>query len=344
MFIGLQKAGAEVTVMTFGDSAYVRNFQEAGIRVIDFHPSKKISFSQVKKIRKELKQGGYDILHLFNSKAIINGLLAASGLPVKVVLYRGFTGHVKWYDPTAYFKFLSPGVDSIICVSDSVARDLENEFVFGGKQKLTVIRKGHKPEWYRDIVPLDLRKELKLEEGAYFVTCVANARPMKGIPYLIEAFDQLPKEAPIHLLLIGNGMDAPDFQSMIQSNANREKIHVMGFQENPLSLVAGSDVFVLPSTKGEGLSKVVIEAMSLGVTPIVTAILANKALVFDQENGLKVPPADPKALSEAIYLLYRHQESSQKLAAAAKKHIETNLHLDTSVQQTLALYKSLLGE
>lgn len=94
LFIGLQQAGLEITVMTFDQAAYIQRFEAAGIRVIGFHPERKLDFVAIRIIRQELRTGGHHILHLFNSRAILNGIQAASGLPVKVVLYRGYTGHI----------------------------------------------------------------------------------------------------------------------------------------------------------------------------------------------------------------------------------------------------------
>jgi hypothetical protein len=89
----------DITIMTFGDAPYVKRFKEAGIRVIDFHPIKKFSWKYIRTIRNELKEGDYDVLQLFNNKALINGQLSAIGLPVKVVAYRGYTGNIHWAGP-----------------------------------------------------------------------------------------------------------------------------------------------------------------------------------------------------------------------------------------------------
>ena len=130
LFIGLQHKGLEVTIMTYGDAEYTHKFKAAGIKVIDFHPEQKLNRKEIAFIRKELKRGAYDILHLFNSKAIINGLQAAKKLPVKVVLYRGYTGNIHWYDPTAYFKYLHPRVDAIFCIAKSIEDYIRRQSIF----------------------------------------------------------------------------------------------------------------------------------------------------------------------------------------------------------------------
>ncbi len=111
IFVGLAQLGFEVSVMTYKASGHTAAFEAVGIQVIDFHPEKKFDPSEIARLRQFMVQAEIDVVHLFNSVAIINGLQAAKDLAVKVVLYRGYTGNIHWYDPSAYFKFLHPRVD-----------------------------------------------------------------------------------------------------------------------------------------------------------------------------------------------------------------------------------------
>ena len=113
LFIGLHRAGADVQVMTYGNTPFAQQFRDAGMRVIDYHPDDKFSSEAVAKIRQEIVEQDRQIVHLFNNKAIINGIRATWDLPVKVVTYRGYTGNIHWWDPTNYLTHLNPRVDAI---------------------------------------------------------------------------------------------------------------------------------------------------------------------------------------------------------------------------------------
>jgi len=89
IFIGLAKLGVEIDIMTYGDAKYFEIFKEAGINVIDFHPEKKMDKDEIAFIRKHLIEGKHDVIQLYNNPAAVNGIQAAKGLPVKVILYRG---------------------------------------------------------------------------------------------------------------------------------------------------------------------------------------------------------------------------------------------------------------
>ncbi|NCP46173.1 MAG: glycosyltransferase family 1 protein, partial [Flavobacteriales bacterium] len=142
IFLGLKQKGVEITIITEKDSEYAKKFEAAGIRVIDGLPKKKNCGKSQELIRNELIQGKYDALLLYNSKAISNGIKAAKNLPVKVILYRGYTGNINWWDPTAYTKYLHPRVNKIICNANAIQELFERQLFFK-KGKAVTINKGH---------------------------------------------------------------------------------------------------------------------------------------------------------------------------------------------------------
>lgn len=334
-FIGLQQAGVNMTVMTQKDSVYADRMVEAGIRLVDFEPGGKIDLHAIRFIRTELRRG-HDIVHLFNNRAISNGLIAAIGLPVRAVTYRGQTGNVRRYDPTAYLTHLSPRVDCITCVAEAVRTDLIANGV--PASKAVTIYKGHDLAWYR-ADPADLAP-VGVPPGACVVAMVANARPRKGIDVLLEAARALPPDAPCHILLIGAGMER--YASAAAGLPPHVRAHVLGWRQDAAELTAACQIAVLPALRREGLPKSIIEAMAYGVTPVVTDTGGNAELVRHGESGLVVPPGDPEALAGAIARLCRDPALRQRMGAAARARIDTHFNISTSVRQTLELYRRLL--
>ncbi|TNE82506.1 MAG: glycosyltransferase family 1 protein [Bacteroidetes bacterium] len=342
IFLGLARLGGyEITIMTYGNTEYAKRFQEAGIRVIDWHPEKKFDKQEIAFIRQELISGQYDIVELFNSQAIINGIRAAKGLPVKVVLYRGYSANINWWDPTAYTKFLHPRVDKIHCNSIGVEEMFRRQLFFD-KSKAVTINKGHRLEWYSGTVPGNLRKEFNIPENALLLVNVANNRRMKGIPYLLKAMNQLPESAPIHVVLIGNNMDNPKNLALLSNLKNRAKVHFAGYRKDALECVASADAFVLPSIKGESITKAVIEAMSLGVTPVISDIAGNRELVVHGENGLVFPSKNVEKLKETLLYLEAHRELLLQFGKASQERIDTVLNTDTTVAKVDELFRSLV--
>lgn len=340
--IPLVKEGIDITIMTFGDAEYVKRFKEVGINVIDFHPVKKFDKPTVQYIKNELIKGKYHILHLFNNKAIINGIKAAKGLPVKVVLYRGYTGNMNWWDPTAYLKFLHPRVDKIMCLTDSVKNSIAKSMIFGDKKKLITINKGHLLSWYKKD-PIN-RSEIGIPDNAFLAVNVANARSMKGTKYLLKSTYHLPKGLPIHYIIIGNGRDTKKHLKLKNNSPYKNNIHFAGFRSDAHRIVSASNTFILSSIKGEAITKSVFESMCLGVTPIITDIPGNIGLVINNESGIVIPKKNSQAISEAVMTLYNNRDLLEKYGQAAQNHIDKKFNNSKTVKEVNALYTQLASE
>ncbi|MEL6658837.1 MAG: glycosyltransferase family 4 protein [Bacteroidota bacterium] len=342
LFIGLHRAGVDVQVMTYGHTPFADEFRKAGMRVIDYHPDKKFSAESVARIRQELLEQDRQIIHLFNNKAIINGVRAAWDLPVKVVTYRGYTGNIHWWDPTNYLTHLNPRIDAITCVSDAVKEVFDRQLFFP-KGKAVTVSKGHNPAWYQDVETGDL-SEFAFPEDAIIVSVVANARRMKGIPYLLEAASLLPPDSPVRFLLIGRGLDSKETVQALRRKSIQDRFVFAGFRKDVLSLVKACDFSLLPSVKGEGLSKVLLESLFLGKPTIMTNIGGNRGLAVDNETGLVIPPRDPQAMADAIQRLAADTAFRTQIGAAGKEYIEANYSVDRSVWELKALYQTLLHQ
>ncbi|MBQ0761677.1 glycosyltransferase family 4 protein [Marinobacter psychrophilus] len=342
MLIELSKLGVTVELMTQPDAEYRSRFESEGIKVHGYHPRKKFEREAIARIRNVLKDGHFDAVYSFNNKAIANVNLAALGLPVKVLTYRGQTGNISRWDPSCYLTHLSPRVDRILCVSKATRDDLQKH-VWGNRNKVCAVYKGHDLEWYRD-TPVDLAS-LGIPAGAFVVGSVANLRPRKGLPVLLEAARDLPADSNIHVLLVGGGLDTPEVDTLIAACPMAEHIHRVGFRRDAPALIAACDVSVLASTKREGLPKTVIEAMAYGVAPIVSDTGGSVELIEDGISGIRVTPGSAQEISAAIKRLYSDPVACNAMGEKARLRIASHFHVKQSAQALLqVLTETVNGE
>jgi glycosyltransferase involved in cell wall biosynthesis len=208
------------------------------------------------------------------------------------------------------------------------------------RERPVTIYKGHSLDWYT-AKPADL-STVGIPAGAFVVVCVANYRPRKGIELLVDALAELPRDWPLHLLLVGR-MDSPQLHARIAASPVRERIHVPGHRDDAPALVAACDVFALPSVKREGLARSLIEAMAYGVAPVVTDCGGSPEVVLDGRCGIVVPVNDVSALARAVARLYENPELRRQLGTAARARIANDFRIERTIEQTLALYRELLG-
>jgi glycosyltransferase involved in cell wall biosynthesis len=340
VFIGLIRRGFRVTVMTRPGSPYAARFEAQGVRVIEWLPRSKWARGEVRRIREELVAGRHDVLFLFENRSLYLGPRAAMGLPVKVVTYRGYDGNVHWYDPSCWLKVLHPRVDAYWCNAEAVRRSLRRNLLWGRDRAVTIL-KGHDVAWY-DAAAAD-RASLGVPASAFAVATLANFRPMKGTRHLLEAMRHLPATAQdLHLVLVGPQL-GPKLTRVAEESPARERIHLLGERRDPLPVIAACDAFALPSVKGEGFSKALAEAMSLGRPAVVTRIAGNEGIVVDGQSGRVVPPRDPAALAAALADLASDRARARAWGRAARERIATRFGHARTVEEMAAFLERLTG-
>jgi glycosyltransferase involved in cell wall biosynthesis len=342
MFIGMHRAGVEVTVTCPPDHPNRQLLVDAGVPTIPLQLQHNFNKADIATLREELVRGRYHVLHTFNSKAVTNGLRACKGLPVKVVCYRGIVGNLSFLDPMSWMRYLNPRIDRIICVCEAIRQwflHMQPAFLRMPAERPVTIYKGHKLEWYA-AEPADLG-QFGIPEDAFVIGCTAAYRPRKGIEYLVDALGMLPADIPAYLLLIGR-MDDRRLTKKINASGVADRIHRVGHRSDAPAVTAACDVFSLPSTKREGLARAIIEAMAYRVPPVVTDCGGSPELVVDGECGFVVPIKDARALADAFETLYRDPGLRRRMGEAARERIGTHFRNEDTVRKTIALYEELV--
>lgn len=339
--LGLVQLGYKVWVMTPGRSAYIEKLEAAGCTIVDHRPQSKMDRKSIQHIRKLVDQEGIQLIQAFYSKAIANAAWAVWNKPtVKLLSYRGYTGNIHWYDPTLYLSFLNPRIDKMVCLAESVRqRYIQN----GVKpERAVTIYKGHSSAWYDHIEPADL-SEFNLSKDAMICSFVANHRTkMKGVRYLLEAMGELPREKQVHILMIGDGLDTPEVRGWMAEQGVEKQFTFTGFRRDASSLVKACDVSISLSLFGEATQKAMIEAMYLGNPVIMSDIIGNKGMLINGEGGYLVPPANAKAVTEALAALHDNPERRKQMGETSRKHIAAFLNVEKSIAAYDRLYQSLL--
>ena len=342
MFIEMVKLGHNVTVVTQGKAEYVPRFIDNGIKIIDCYPSKKICCDTIKTLRAELKSTQYDIVYAMNSKTIPNAAFACIGFKkTKMVTYRGTVGGLYRHDPSAYLTHLHPRVDGISCVAQAVTDDVKKH-VWGNKDKVTTIYKGHDLTWYQTS-PLD-RDQLNIPKDAVIVTCIANARASKGVHILLASAKMLSHIENLHIVLVGRDMDTQENLALAQKSGMKERIHFLGYRTDVPEILASSDIQIQPSVSGEGLPKTIIEAMAMAIPSIVTTTGGSKELIVDGESGFVVPVNDTQAIAEKVQRLCDNKSLRLSMGKRAQEQLVTHFSVQQTALHHIEFFRSLMEQ
>ncbi|HAA57812.1 MAG TPA: hypothetical protein DCE42_23805 [Myxococcales bacterium] len=180
------------------------------------------------------------------------------------------------------------------------------------------------------------------QTGPYNVLFVGDLSQRKGVPYLLDAFRQSRQAGQdLHLHFIGEGALKQKIVSFAEKHALTHALTLHGYVQHGAALhtlYRAADVLVLPSVSGEGVPKVLMEAMTQGVPVISTDIGSSRHLLQDGEYGMVVPPANAAALSQALNHLLHHPQ-------LRARYIEKGLELarrSTHTHQKARLRDTLL--
>lgn len=340
IYLGLASRGHDLTVITHGNSAYADKFRAAGIDVIDAYTEKKISFKAIRMIRKILQGKSFDIFYATDSKTISNAAFAAIGFSVKFIVYRGTVSGLYRHDFSSYLNVLHPRIDGVICVSESV-RQYVRKKLWVNKSKAVTIYKGHDLSWYQKD-PADL-SEFGINTNAFTIICAVNARPSKGLAFMLKATSYLSDIEDMHLLLVGKNIDVEPYTSLINNSPMKQRIHLAGYRQDAPELIAASKVLVQPSISGEGLPRAVMEALGYGVPSVVTTTGGGKEVIVEGINGFIVPVKDAQALANRVRQLYANPERYTSMSQACKETLSTTFSSKTAIENFEQYLESLLS-
>lgn len=114
-------------------------------------------------------------------------------------------------------------------------------------------------------------------------------------------------------------------------------------QSDDMAQVFGEcNIVCLPSTYGEGVPKVLIEAAACGRACVTTDTPGCREIVRHEANGLLAPPTDLDALTDAVKRLIDDPELRQAFGVKGREIVLQGFTMRRVAEDTIALYRSLL--
>jgi glycosyltransferase involved in cell wall biosynthesis len=192
----------------------------------------------------------------------------------------------------------------------------------------------------------ELRHRLRCEIGerndAIVAVTVANIRSEKGYAVWLGAAGLLARQSvSVRMVSIGTGPELSALEAARDEAGLRGRVDFLGHRPDALELMAGGDLFVLPSLQ-EGMPVALMEAMSLGLPVVASDIGGVPDIVTPSIEGVLVAPGDPEALAEACASLARDSGRRTVMAAASLARSE-DFDVERSARRIEGVYRRVLG-
>ena len=176
---------------------------------------------------------------------------------------------------------------------------------------------------------------------------VGRLVPYKGADMLLEAAAGFLKAGQLELDIIGDGPQRPVLETMVDQLGIRSGVRFHGWVPHLRveQILRVCDFMALPSIREFG-GGAVVEAMALGVTPIV-ADYAGPSELVDDKTGIRVGFHDKQSLIEGLRRVIdeviRSPELLDRLGAAAQHEVREKLSWEAKAGQILAVYDAVLS-
>lgn len=180
------------------------------------------------------------------------------------------------------------------------------------------------------------------QSGTKVLIHVSNFRPVKRISDLIKAFAIVNKEVKSHLVLVGDGPERSNAESLVRELGVEKSVCFLGKQESFVPWLQNADLFLLPSEL-ESFGLAALEAMSCGVPVVATNAQGISEVVNHGETGLLSEVGDYATLAENCITLLKSEDMRKSYAESARRHAVDKFNQEMIISQYESFYNRVLG-
>jgi len=273
-------------------------------------------FLSASRVRRWLKEGQFDVLHVHEPAAPSLSLLAAWSAtgPIVATVHIANPRSRLLHAATPILEYVGEKISARIAVSEAARTTLVEHL--GGDAVLipngVTVRRYEKadplPGWPGPAGALGFLGRMD--------------EPRKGLAVLLAAFGILGPQRPGLRLLIAGPGDTGEVMEKVPP-ALRDRVVLLGqvSDEDKVRVYHSVDVFCAPNTGGESFGIVLAEAMAAGAPIAASDLDAFRMVLRGGEAGELFATGDPDALAQAAARLLDDPARRAELSAAARNAV-----------------------
>lgn len=311
------------------------------LEIIDKAPG--INWQLVIQIRKVIKEHKINLIHAHCEFSQLYASIAGFSCGVRTIA----TFHrsdLSKYQPNIVNKLIKLLVSQYVAVSYDRLSLLTNNLRLP-KEKCHVVHGGanigEKPT---EISINNARNEVNIATDQIALLSIGHLGAIKGHQDTIVALANIiSAHVNIHLYIAGEGSATE--KKILTDLANKlnvdKNVTFLGQINNVPTWLEACDIFIQPSIE-EAFGLVFAEAGAKAKPVIATAVGGIKEIVVNEETGILVPPASPKALEHALKTLINSPTMRAQYGDSGYKRIRENFSLANMVNNYIKLFKRVV--
>lgn len=266
------------------------------------------------------------------------GALIGSLLGIPVVFHARNIHDQRWLEKSVFQTLAKlPAVHRVLANSQATAAP----FVAVVPDKVRVIAN------FVDLRSFDrpsiqgcLRREMDWSADVPIIGYLGRIAHWKGVGVLLDAFAKVASLQPEAQMVIVGETDSGshrDLRAEYEAQARRlglqSRVHFVGFRDDVRPYLVDFDVLALPSTAPEPFGRVLIEAMALGVPPVITAHGGAMEVVRDCIDGLWAAPRDAADFATKLQQMLADPARRRALGEQAQQRVRLHFSSETLAAQ-----------
>lgn len=310
-----------------------------------------------------MKKGKYDIVHVHTPVASVLGRIAAKLAGIPIIIY---TAHGFYFDdnmPKIIYKIFViieklMGKFFTDYIFTQSYEDYKNVIKFGviGKEKIACISNGVDVNKFNfenvNIDIIEFKKNIGLPINSRILCFVGRLIKVKGILDLLNAFKNLIKDYNnLYLIIVGDkylherDLDTKQKIDYFLQDNDKLKNHILltGYRDDIPELLKISDIFILPSHRGEGMPRSILEAMAMGKPVITTNIRGCREEVIDGKTGFLINVNAPHEIYRSIKKLLDNNDLIKRFGINGRKRVEKLFNEEKVLEIELEIINSLIN-
>lgn len=298
-------------------------------------------------LRRYLVGGGWEVVHTHGMRANLPARAILRVTRSRPTLFTtihsdlslDYAHPLKSRAYVALDRFSAGTVDGFFCVS----ADLAGKLVARGvpKSQIRVVYPGIEPvdTGYRGAAP---------QPDGDVVGTVARLVGVKDIGLLLEAARLLRDARPgLRVVVVGDGPERAALERQTADAGLDGVVEFRGEVRPAWSALREFQVYALTSVS-EGVPLSVLEAMSMGLPVVATAVGGIPEIIDDGVNGYLVPRGEDRtatavALAGRLEALLADPEARARMGAAARRRATERFSTTTAAREALRFYERVLA-
>ena len=350
---GLDPNRFEFQVISLSNDLAARDWiHNVGVEVTTLGKSKSNDPRVIMRLAGALREFRPDIMQSHNWGTLLESVVARrlARIPVHVHAERGTVGNsltgrgLRNRMRGVAMRLGMEALDVVLSNSWAVASRVEERSGFSSK-RIRIIPNGvDRPRVDCPVTARqEIRKQLGVEESALIVGSLGRLDAVKGFDVAIRATALALRERPdIHLLIVGDGPDRVALAALADELGIHSHVHLPGRREDIGRWLSAIDIY-LNTSKSEGMSQAVLEAMSFGLPMIVTDVGDNAHLIGGEDRcGEVIQAENPGDLSSTLLNLAGRSSDLKQYSTNATSRFTQNYQRKSMLRQYEIFYSDLV--